>query len=150
ANSASVTTGRGTPVLTGKVLPSEPYAFPVPAPSTGNGMTKIYNGLVITSETVLNPDDSRLSGPVNVTPAPDGGCVLWTRLSSAVAPAGPAPRDGAAWFKISTARQRVVSQGYVAARGASLLYPAVYASPFGPVTMVYTITSRTINPSAAF
>ena len=150
AGSASVTTGRGTPVLTGKVLRSQPYAFPVPAPSTGDGSTKIYNGLVITSETALNPDDSRLSGPVNVTPAPDGGVYLWTALSAAVAPTGTAKRDGAAWFKISTARQKVVSQGYVAARGASLLYPAVYASPFGPVTMVYTITSRTINPSAAF
>ena len=29
--SASVTTGHGTVSLTGKVLPSEPYAFPVPA-----------------------------------------------------------------------------------------------------------------------
>ena len=150
ANSASVTTGKGTPVLTGKVLPSEPYAFPVPAPSTGDGSTKIYKKLVITSETVLNPDDSRISGPVNVTPAPDGGVYLWTALSAAVGPAGTATQDGAAWFKISTARQKVVSQGYVAAKGASLLYPAVYASPYGPATMVYTITSRSIHPSAAF
>jgi hypothetical protein len=150
ANSASVTTGKGTPVLTGKVLPSEPYAFPVPAPSTGDGSTKLYKKHVITSETVLNPDDSRLSGPVNVTPDPHGGIDLWTALSAAVAPTGTATRDGAAWFKISTARQKVVGQGYVAARGASLLYPAIYASPYGPVTMVYTITSRTINPSAAF
>jgi hypothetical protein len=150
ANSASVTTGKGTPVLTGRVLRSEPYAFPVPAPSTGDGSTKVYQNLVITSETVLNPGDSRLSGPVNVTPARDGGVYLWTALATAVAPTGTATRDGAAWFKIGTARQKVVGQGYVAARGASLLCPAVYASRFGPATMVYTITSRTINPSAAF
>ena len=149
-NTASVTTGKGTPVLTSKVLPSEPYAFPVPAPSTGDGSTKAYNGLTITSETTLNPDDSRLSGPVNVTPARGGGVNLWTALDAAVAPRGNATQDGAAWFEISTARQRVVRQGYVAAKGASLLYPAVYASPFGPATMVYTITSSTINPSAAF
>jgi hypothetical protein len=150
ANTGSVTTGAGVPVLTSKVLPSVPYAFPVPAPSTGNGSTTTYNSVTITSESTLNPDDSRLSGPVNVTPAPDGGLDLWTALDAAVAPAGgTATQDGAVWFEISTARGRVVSQGYVAAKGVSLLYPAVYASPFGPVTMVYTITGSTINPSAA-
>jgi hypothetical protein len=45
----------------------------------------------------------------------------------------------------------VVKQGYVAAGGgASLLYPAVYAARNGTATMVYTITSPTLNPSAAF
>ena len=150
-NTRSVTTGVGTPVLTSEVLPSEPYAFPVPAPSTGNGSTTTYNGMTITSESTLNPDDSRLSGPVNVTPAPDGGLDLWTALDAGVAPAGgTATQDGAAWFEISTARAKVVAQGYVAAKGASLLYPAVYTPPSGRPTMVYTITGGTINPSAAF
>jgi hypothetical protein len=45
----------------------------------------------------------------------------------------------------------VIRQGYVAASGnASLLYPAVYAARNGTATMVYTITSPTLNPSAAF
>lgn len=150
ANTASVTTGNGTPSLTSTVLASEPYAFPVDAPSTGNGSTKTYNGFTITSEAALNPDDSRLSAPVNVTPAPGGGVDLWTSLDAAVAPTGTATQDGAAWFEISTAQQRVVSQGYLAARDASLIYPAIYASPHGPATVVYTITSSTINPSAAY
>jgi hypothetical protein len=151
SNTRSVTTGVGVPALTSQVLPSEPYAFPVPAPSTGNGSTTTYNGLAITSETVLNPDDSRLSGPVHVTPAPGGGLDLWTALDAAVAPSGgTATQDGAAWFEISTGRGRVVDQGYVAAKGASLLYPAVYAPLSGRPTMVYTITSSTINPSAAY
>jgi hypothetical protein len=148
---AAVTAGTGAPALSSEVLPSEPYAFPVPAPSTGNGSTKTYMGLTITSESALNPDDTRLAEPVNVTRDRDGGLDLWTATDVAVArPGGTATRDGAAWWEISTARQRVVSQGYVAAKDASLLYPAVYGSPHGSPTMVYTITSATINPSAAY
>ncbi|MGH3265648.1 MAG: hypothetical protein ACRDNS_27060 [Trebonia sp.] len=151
-NTASVTTGNGAPFLASKVMPSEPYAFPVPAPSTGTGATSTYNGSTITSETALNPDDSRLSGPVNVSPGPDHSVNLWTALDAAVNPTGgTATKDGAAWFEINTSRGSVIRQGYVAAGGgASLLYPAVYAARNGKATMVYTITSPTLNPSAAF
>jgi hypothetical protein len=38
----------------------------------------------------------------------------------------------------------------VTAKGADLLYPAIGAPQFGPPAMVFTITSPTINPSAAF
>lgn len=151
-NTASVTTGNGAPFLASKVLRSEPYAFPVPAPSTGNGSTTTFSGTTITSETALNPDDSRLSGPVNVTPGPFGSVNLWTSLDAAVNPTGgTATKDGAAWFEINTLFGGVIRQGYVAAGGgASLLYPAVYAARNGTVDMVYTITSPTLNPSAAF
>jgi hypothetical protein len=134
------------------VLRSEPYAFPVPAPSTGNGSTTTFSGATITSETALNPDDSRLSAPVNVSVGPGGSVNLWTSLDAAVNPTGgTATKDGAAWFEISTSAGRVIRQGYVAASGnASLLYPAVYAARNGTATMVYTITSPTLNPSAAF
>jgi hypothetical protein len=84
--SVSVTTGHGTVTLTGKVLPSEPYAFPVPATSTGNGSATAVNGSVVTSETALNPDDSRLSGPVEVTRGIFGQVQLWTALDAAVSP----------------------------------------------------------------
>src|ERR1700744_2486273 len=151
-NPASVTTGKGAPFLASKVLPSEPYAFPVPAPSTGNGAPTTFSGQTITSETALTPDASRLSAPVNVTPGPGGSVNLWTSLDAAVNPTGgTATKDGAAWFEISTSAGRVIKQGYVAASGdASLLYPAVYAARNGTATMVYTITSPTLNPSAAF
>ena len=79
-DSAAVTTGSGTVSLTSKVLPSEPYAFPVPATSTGDGSTHTVNGMVITSETALNPDDSRLNGPVEVTRGSGGQIQLWTAL----------------------------------------------------------------------
>jgi len=153
-NTASVTNGTGTPTLTSKVLPSEPYAFPVPAPSTGDGSVTMVNGFPITSETALNPDDSRLSGPVNVTPGPGGSLNLWTALDAAVIPSGSTAtkaKDGAAWFEISTRSGTVVNQGFVAASGgASLLYPAVQATKSGHAAMVFTITSPTVNPSAAF
>jgi hypothetical protein len=151
-NTASVTTGRGAPTLTSKVMASEPYAFPVPAPSTGDGSVTTFNGFPITSETALNPDDSRLSAPVNATPGPFGTVNLWTALDAAVVPStGTATRDGAAWFEINTGIGRVINQGFVAASGsASLLYPAVQSSPGGKAAMVFTITSPTINPSAAF
>ena len=87
-DSAAVTTGHGTVSLTGKVLPSEPYAFPVPATSTGDGSTTTVNGMVVTSETALNPDDSRLSGPVEVTRGLGGQIQLWTALDAAVARTG--------------------------------------------------------------
>jgi hypothetical protein len=149
-NDASITTGHGSPVLIGRLIRSQQYAFPVPAASTGDGSTHVYKGMVITSEAYLNPDDSRISGPVNVTWT-RGGIRLWTALDSAVRPRGDsADRDGAAWFEIDPGRQRVTSQGYVATSGAYLLYPAVLAPRFGRPAMVFTVTSQHINPAAAF
>jgi hypothetical protein len=112
----------------------------------------MFSGFPITSETALNPDDSRLSGPVNVTKGPDGSLNLWTALDAAVVPStGTAVRDGAAWFEINTRSSKLANQGFVAASGnASLLYPAMQASSGGKAAMVFTITSPTVNPSAAF
>ena len=150
-NSAAVTTGHGTVTLTGTVLPSEPYAFPVPATSTGDGSVTDVNGTPVTSEATLNPDDSRLSGPVSVTRGPLGGIQLWTALDAAVTPRGDSTaRDSAAWFQINVGSQSIARQGYVTARGAHLLYPAVGAPQFGSPVVVFTITSKTINPSAAY
>ncbi len=133
--------------LTGRLLSSESYAFPVPAVSTGDGTTTAG----ITSEAFLNPDDSRLSGPVNVTHTSTGVVQLWTALDSAIAPKGdPTARDGAAWFRIDTGLRKVVGQGYVATPGAYLLYPAVQKSAAGFASMVFTVTSSSINPSAAY
>ena len=153
-NSAAVTTGSGAVTLTSAVLPSEPYAFPVPATSTGDGSvtTVTVDGIPIpvTSETALNPDDSRLSGPVEVTRG-FGGIQLWTALDAAVTPGGTTTaQDAAAWFRIDVGSQRVGKQGYVTAKGANLLYPAIGAPQFGDPEMVFTITSKTINPSAAY
>jgi hypothetical protein len=147
-NDASVTTGHGAPVLTGTAIRSQPYAFPVPATSTGDGSTTTVDGTVITSEAALNPDDSRMSGPVEVTRGP-GGVQLTTALDAAVTVKG-STTDAAAWFTVSPTFKRVVNQGYVIAKGANLLYPAIQPQQRGPSEMVFTITSATIDPSAAF
>ena len=150
-NSADVATDPGALTLTSTVMNSEPYAFPVPATSTGDGSVTDVNGTPVTSETALNPDDSRLSGPVSVTTTFGGGIELWTALDAAVVPAGDSTvRDGAAWFRIDVNSQSVAQQGYVTARGAYLLYPAIGAPEIGTPVAVFTITSKTINPSAAY
>ena len=147
-NTGFVTTGSGTPpTLFGRIIPSIGYAFPVPAASTGDG--SVTNG--ITSEAFLNPDDSRLSGPVAVTRTSSGGIRLWTALDTAITIGNdPSARDGAAWFRINPAKNRLVGAGYSAAPGAYLLYPAIQPRQHGPASMVFTITSRAKNPSAAF
>ncbi|MBO0820608.1 MAG: hypothetical protein J2P26_07125 [Nocardiopsaceae bacterium] len=153
---ASVTTGQGTPRLVSKTLPSEEYVYPVPAASTGDGSTTTRpDGTVVTSEPAIQPDDDRTSGPVNVTPDPHGGLDLWTSVDTALVPRGDrTARDGSAWFEISTAKQKVVAQGYTAVKGASLVYPAIEALPHGPVAhpvaQVFTITSPSLNPSIAY
>jgi len=119
-NDASVTTGHGTPVLTGTAIPSQSYAFPVPAASTGDG--SVTNG--ITSEAFLNPDDSRMSGPVAVTQE-HGRIQLWTALDAAVTFKGGTATGDAAWFAVDPVGKQVAAQGYVVAKGASLLYPAI-------------------------
>jgi hypothetical protein len=66
-------------------------------------------------------------------------------------PGATRPECGwAAWFKIDATRQYVAQQGYVTARNANLLYPAIGAPQSGSPEMVFTITSATINPSVAY
>ncbi len=80
-----------------------------------------------------------------------GQIQLWTALDAALTPRGSSSTvDGAAWFKINASTQRLTEQGYVAAKGANLIYPAIGAPQFGSPEMVFTITSATINPSAAY
>jgi hypothetical protein len=149
-NTADVGSDPAAIALTGTSIRSEPYAFPVPATSTGTGAVTVVDGAPITSENTLNPDDSRLSGPVSVTHTL-GGTLLWTALDAATSPAGDTnARDGAAWFAIDIRSGSIAEQGYITARGANLLYPAIGASQFGLPVAVFTITSKTINPSAAY
>lgn len=151
SNDSSVTDGRGVPALTLTDLPSEPYAFPVADQSTGDGSTTVAaDGSVITSEPAIDQGQDNLAGPVSVSQTP-GGIMLSTALTAAVTPQGDsATRDGAAWFQIDPTAQRIVHQGYVSAKGAYLVYPAVQALKDGTAAMTFAITSSTINPSAAF
>jgi hypothetical protein len=150
-DTADVASDPGAITLTGNVIDSESYAFPVPATSTGTGAVTTVDGLPITSETALNPDDSRISGPVSVTRTLTGQTLLWTARDAAGRPAGDTTaRDGAAWFAINVNSGSIAQQGYITARGANLIYPAVGAPSLGTPVAVFTITSKTINPSAAY
>lgn len=151
-NGQNVTKG-GPVVLTGQIITSETYAFPMPAASTGTGATTIVAlgglNIPVVSEQFLNPDDDRMQQVQVVND--NGQLEMWASLSTAVSIKGdPSARDGAAWFKIDVKNQSVAQQGYVAAAGKYLLYPAILHTHEGTTTMVFTITSTTLNPSSAF
>ena len=134
---SNVTTGNfGAVIIAGKVITSESYAFPVNALSTGSGAPR--------SSAFLNPDDSRLQTCQFVS----GN--TWCALSTAINIKGdPATRDGVAWFKLSTSWS-IAAQGYVAKAGSYLIYPAIVHSASGSTGIVFTLTSGSVNPSAAF
>ncbi len=138
-NQAAVTAG-GFPTLSNPtVINSEPYAQPNLA-------------LQPDSSLVLNPDDDRMQQVEYI----NGN--LMGALSSAVSVQGDTiTRDGAAWFDIEpslkgslTVNAKIKHQGYIAASGSYILYPAIMQSKDGNVVMAFSITSSTMNPSAAY
>ncbi len=127
--------------LTGRIIQSETYGFPVGAVSTGTGVTT--NG--ITSEAILNPDDSRLLQMQFID-----GHLLSALTTSLTVGSDPVVRDGVAWFDVNARAETVSDQGYVASAGNYLLYPAILRNPAGAMAITFSITSATLNPSAAF
>jgi hypothetical protein len=134
---SNVTTGNfNAVIMAGKVITSESYFFPVPALSSGLGTPR--------SSAFLNPDDSRLQQCQFVS----GN--TWCALTTAInIKNDSATRDGVAWFKLSTTGN-IAAQGYVASIGNYLIYPAIIHSASGSTGIVFTLTSGSINPSAAF
>jgi hypothetical protein len=129
--------------ITGSIIGSESYAFPVAAKST--------------TTTTINPDDDRTSGPVTVTVGTGGTVNLWTAITTAILKPGGTPftptsfTDGAAWFEVNATKSAVTAQGYVAgATTLNLVYPAVAAVPNGIVGMTFSLTAPWLNPSPAF
>jgi len=127
--------------LTGTIIHSEAYGFPVPAVSTGTGITTNN----ITSEASLNPDDSRMQQVQYINGH------LWAALTTSISINNdPAARDGIGWFNINAAAGKVASQGYIASQGNYLIYPAIMRTTAGTTAITFTITSATISPSAAY
>jgi hypothetical protein len=151
----NITTGTGTVVLSGQVIGSETYAFPGPAASTGTGVSTgsgcaTHTSPCETSEAFLNPDDSRMQ-QVQLVNDEKRGPQLYASLSTALTIGkDPSARDGAAWFVLNPAKAKITNQGYVGVAGAYLLYPAILHTSEGTTAMGFTLTSPTINPSAAF
>src|SRR5487761_1362757 len=129
----------GMPVLSSTVIRSESYANPPPAPQQG-------------STSSLNSGDDRMQQ------AEFAGSTVWGELTTAVQPAGDSKvRAGGAWFQVKPklgpggiTGASIVRQGYIAAAGQYLLYPAVQPDAAGNAAAVFTMTSATRFPSAAY
>lgn len=145
-NDAAITNG-GLPTLNPpKIVRVENYAFPVLAASTGTGVT---NSQGFTSAAFLNPDDDRIQQVEGIVD--EGKIELWSALDTAISiPGDPQVRDGVAWFRIDAQSASVVEQNYVASAGNYLLYPAILHTSHGNTAIVFSVTSPTLNPSAAY
>jgi len=135
---AAVVSG-GVPILSSVVIRSEQYASPPPVPQKGSPST-------------LNQGDDRMQQTAFA------GNTVWGELGTAITPAGDsAVRAGAAWFQVKprlaggmVVGARMVRQGYVAARGRYLIYPAVQPDAAGNAAVVFTESSSSMFPSAAY
>ena len=144
-NDAAVTNG-GLPKLSALTMQVENYAFPVLAASTGTGVT---NSQGFTSAAFLNPDDDRMQQVEGIQD--EGKIELWSALDTAISiPGDPQVRDGVAWFRIDAQSASVVEQNYVASAGNYLLYPAILHTSNGATALVFSVTSLSLNPSAAY
>ena len=129
----------GTPVLTSKVIASEPYVVPEAAPQKG-------------STTPIDSGDDRMQQTQYINGK------IWGELTTGVtAPGAASPRAGAAWFAVTPTlgngrltAASVARQGYVTSPGASVIYPALQADAAGRAAMVFTLTGATRYPSAAY
>lgn len=155
SDTASVTSGQGSPSLTGSVIASEAYPFPIRAQSTGDGsLVRVVHtprgDRFVISEAFLTANDSRLNTQIQELTGTGGDITFFGALNTAVTPAGDtAVRDAGAWFEIDANAQAVVDQGYIDAAGLNVLFPVAATS--GPTTAFgFTVTSGTVNPSAAY
>jgi hypothetical protein len=130
----------GMPVLTNKVIDSEPYGFPPPAEQKKSSST-------------IDSGDDRMQQTQYI------GGDIWGELTTGITVPGDATqRAGAAWFAVrptlgSGGRLTGASierQGYVTMVGDYVLYPALQADAAGRAAMVFTLTGRDRYPSAAY
>ena len=129
----------GMPVLSSVVTGSEAYANPPGAPQKG-------------ATSLLDSGDDRMQQTASV------GGTVWGEMTTAVLPAGDsAVRSGGAWFQVKPhlgtagiTGASIVRQGYIAAAGQYVIYPAVQPDAAGNAAAVFTLTSGTRFPSAAY
>ena len=127
------------PQLSMIVIRSERYANPPPAPQKG-------------ATSKLDSGDDRMQ-QTQFT-----GGTVWGELTTAVRPAGDSSvRAGGAWFQVKPALgttgitgASIVRQGYIATAGQYEIYPAVQPDAAGNAAVVFTLTSKTRFPSAAY
>jgi hypothetical protein len=129
----------GTPTLSSIVINSQKYAIPPGAPQKG-----------VTS--LLDSGDDRMQQTQFV------GGTVWGELTTAVRPVGDSTvRAGGAWFQVKPklgaagiASASIVRQGFIASKGQYEIYPAVQPDAAGNAAVVFTLSSKSRFPSAAF
>src|ERR1700730_4359225 len=127
------------PILSATVISSETYGLPVGAAQKG-------------SASLLDAGDDRMQQAQYIA----GN--VWGELTTGVTiPGDSAQRDGAAWFQVTPTLTgnhigtvTIANQGYVVKKGNYLIYPALQADASGRAAMVFTETSATRFPSAAY
>ncbi len=130
----------GTPTLSSVILNSEAYAIPPQAQQKG-------------SSSLLDSGDDRMQSTQFINGS------IWGELDTQMIVGGDAtPTAGAAWFRVRpelqgnklAASSTLEAQGYVAAAGKYVLYPAIAADGQGRAAMVVTVTGPDVFPSAAY
>jgi hypothetical protein len=129
----------GMPTLSSKVITSEPYGLPPGAAQKGSG-------------SLIDSGDDRMQQTQFINGE------IWGELTTGVTiPGDSAQRAGAAWFAVRPSLTNgrlsaasVARQGYVAAPGRYVIYPALQADAGGRAAMVFTVTGTSLYPSAGY
>jgi hypothetical protein len=170
-NTSSLNTATPALSLSNKVLSVNQYAIPPKQKQPGSGSapgTNVPQGYCIndtTTVTVAGTGCWRLvfgGEPAHneVVSRPDSNDTrmqqvtyangkLWGALDSAVTVEG-VNRAGIAYYILNPSAGKVVKEGFLAAAGADLTYPAVGVTPSGRGVVAFTYTGEATNPSAAY
>jgi len=170
-NTASLNTATAALSLSNKVLSVNQYAIPPKQKQPGSGSapgTTVPQGYCIndtTTVTVAGTGCWRLlfgGEPAHneVVSRPDSNDTrmqqvtyangkLWGALDSAVTVEG-VNRAGIAYYILNPSAGKVVKEGFLAAAGADLTYPAIGVTPSGRGVIAFTYTGDVTNPSAAY
>jgi len=131
-----------------------------------SGGVPALSSLVVRSEAFGVPPKGEQKGASSLIDAGDDrmqqvqfiGSSIWGELDTAVnIPGDSAQRAGAAFFQVKAALSgsalasaKLQRQGYVAAAGNYVLYPAIQATKSGAAVMVVSVTGAKRHPSAAY
>ena len=142
----------GGPALTSQVLASEPYAFPVPAPSTGDGSTTTYNGRRHHLRDRAEPGRQPAVGPGQRDPGARRRARPVDRARRGGCPGRRHGHQGRRGLVRDQHRPGTGDQARAMSRrkARACCTRRCTRRRRGQATMVYTITSATMNPSAAF
>jgi hypothetical protein len=149
-NTASLTTSTPNVSLSFAVISSEVYGQP-PAATQQKGPFPLGQSLGEKLE-LLNSNDDRMNQVVFANG------LLWAGVNTVVQVPGDVPTTvGIAYFIVSPTLSSsgsvggsVVKQGYVAAFGASVMFPSIGVNPLGQGIIGFTLVGPSFFPSAAY